>query len=297
MNFRILHYFLTVAHEQSITKAAELLHITQPTLSRQLMQLEEDLGVRLFEREQHRLKLTTAGSFLQQRGQEIIDLVEKTSFDIQTQEYNLSGRIVVGAGEYNSVRTLARLISSFQERFPEVKFDIFTGTADVIADKMQKGLIDIAVLQAPVDTSSFAYIRLHEKEELGILMRVDSPLRALPSLRASDLAGVPLIMPTRLQIRSEVLNWLSGDLANMNFLGTCNLLANAAILVEETGCCALVIRAPLMDENRFTFRPLQPPLISDVLLAWRRDTQQSRVLQKFIEHSRSQLQHAEPLPQ
>lgn len=167
MNFRILNYFLTVAHEKNITKAAEVLHITQPTLSRQLMQLEEDLGTKLFDRSRHNFALTPSGQFLVQRAQEILDMVEKTTLDIQDQEQNLSGSIAFGAGEYYATQTLAQLIGAFQKQYPAVTFDLFTATADTLLEKMEKGLIDIAILQAPVDTTNYEYIHLQKKGNLG----------------------------------------------------------------------------------------------------------------------------------
>ena len=233
MNFRILNYFLTVAHEKNITKAAEVLHITQPTLSRQLMQLEEDLGTKLFDRSQHKFALTPSGQFLVQRAQEILDMVEKTTLDIQDQEQNLSGSIAFGAGEYYATQTLAQLIGAFQRQYPAVTFDLFTATADTLLEKMEKGLIDIAILQAPVDTTNYDYIHLQKKEIWGILMRKDAPLATRKAIKACELCGLPVILPVRLQVRSEIFNWLSGDIAKMHFVGNCNLLANTAVLVEQ----------------------------------------------------------------
>lgn len=286
MNFRILNYFLTVAHEKNITKAAEVLHITQPTLSRQLMQLEEDLGTKLFDRSQHKFALTPSGQFLVQRAQEILDMVEKTTLDIQDQEQNLSGSIAFGAGEYYATQTLAQLIGAFQRQYPAVTFDLFTATADTLLEKMEKGLIDIAILQAPVDTTNYDYIHLQNKEIWGILMRKDAPLATRKAIKACELCGLPVILPVRLQVRSEIFNWLSGDIAKIHFVGNCNLLANTAVLVEQNNYYAITIRPPLMNENRFVFRPLQPALSGDILLVWRRDRQQSHTLQKFIDFAK-----------
>lgn len=286
MNFRILNYFLTVVHEKNITRAAEVLHITQPTLSRQLMQLEEELGVKLFDRSQHKFALTPSGQFLVQRAQEILAMVEKTTLDIQEQEENLSGTIAIGAGEYYSTQTLAKIIGAFQKEYPAVSFDLFTGTADVLLAKLEKGLLDAAILQAPIDTTNYAHIRLREKETWGVLMRKDVPLAKKIAIKASDLSGLPIVLPVRLQVRSEIFNWLSGDIANMHFVGSCNLLANTAVLVEQNNCYALTIQPPLMNENRFVFRPLQPLLTSEILLVWRRDRQQSLTQQKFIEFAK-----------
>ena len=286
MNFRILNYFLTVVHEKNITKAAEVLHITQPTLSRQLMQLEEELGVKLFDRSQHKFALTPSGQFLVQRAQEILDMVEKTTLDIQEQEENLSGNIILGAGEYYSTQVLAQIIGAFQKQYPAVTFELFTSTADMLLAKMEKGLIDAAILQAPVDTTNYDYIHLQEKETWGVLMRKDVPLAKKIAIKASDLSGLPIVLPVRLQVRSEIFNWLSGDIANMHFVGSCNLLANTAVLVEQNNYYAITIRPPLMNENRFVFRPLQPLLSGEILLVWRRSRQQSLTLQKFIDFAK-----------
>ncbi len=286
MNFRILNYFLTVVHEKNITKAAEALHITQPTLSRQLMQLEEELGVKLFDRSQHKFTLTQSGQFLVQRAQEIIDMVEKTTLDIQEQEANLSGSIAIGAGEYYATQTLAQIIGSFQKEHPAVSFDLFTGTADMLLAKMDKGLLDAAILQVPIDTTNYDYIHLQSKETWGVLMCKNAPLSAKETIKASDICGLPIVLPARLQIRSEIFNWLSGDIANMHFIGSCNLLGNTAVLVKQNNYYAITIKPPLMNTDIFTFRPLQPALSSDIVLAWRRGRQQSLAQQRFIEFAK-----------
>lgn len=286
MNLRILNYFLTVVHEKNITKAAEVLHITQPTLSRQLMQLEEELGVKLFDRSQHKFALTPSGQFLVERAKEILTMVEKTTLDIQEQERNLTGNIAIGAGEYQATQTLASLIGGFQKQYPAVKFDLFTSSADLLHDKLEKGLLDTAILQAPVDTTNYDYLRLQCRETWCVLMRSDSPLAKKAAITASDLRGLPLILPARLQVRSEIFNWLSGDIAKMRFVGSCNLLANTAVLVEQNNYYGLCVQMPLLDEARFTFRPLAPALHSEILLVWRRGRQHSLAMQKFIEFAK-----------
>lgn len=286
MNLRILKYFLTVVHEKNITKAAEILHITQPTLSRQLMQLETELNVKLFERNQHKLTLTPSGHFLVERAKEILSMVEKTALDIQEQEHNLTGNIAIGAGEYQATEILSNLIGGFQKQCPAVSFDLFTSSADLLHDKLDKGLLDTAILQAPVDTTNYDYLRLPLKETWCVLMRSDSPLAFKDAIAPSDLSGLPLILPARLQVRSEIFNWLSGDIAKMHFVGSCNLLANTAVLVEQNFYYGICVKLPLLDEKRFAFRPLKPALHSEILLVWRRDRQQSLAMQKFIEFAK-----------
>lgn len=286
MNLRILNYFLTVVHEKNITKAAEILHITQPTLSRQLMQLETELDVKLFDRSQHKFTLTPSGQFLVERAREILNMVEKTTLDIQEQEHNLTGSIAIGAGEYNATEVLAKLMGSFQKQYPAVNFELFTSSADLLHDKLDKGLLDIAILQAPIDTTNYDYLRLPIKETWCVLMRSDSPLAAKNAVTASDLSGLPIILPARLQARSEIFNWLSGDIAKMRFVGSCNLLANTAVLIEQNDYYGICVKMPILDEKRFAFRPLKPVLHSEILLVWRRDRQQSLAMQKFIEFAK-----------
>lgn len=286
MNFRILVYFLTVVREGNITKAADILHITQPTLSRQLMQLEEDLGVALFNRSQHKFTLTPAGSFLVQRASDIIELVEKAEHDLKNQETNLSGTICVGAGEIATVSLLAEIISEFQQKHPHVTFDLFTGTSDMIHERTEKGLIDIALLQEPVDLMNYSFLKWPQQEELGLLIRKDSPLAEKEYITAADLEGSRLILPSRLQLHSMLLNWLSGNIAKIRLAGTCNLLGNVFPLVEQMDACAIVVKTSQIDNSRFCFKPLQPAISTRVYLAWRSSAANSITVQKFIEFTK-----------
>lgn len=286
MNFRILNYFLTVARERSITKAADILHITQPTLSRQLMQLEAELGVILIDRTQHRFALTPAGSFLAQRAKDIIELVEKTAGDIKDQETNLSGNICIGAGEINSVHLLADLLQAFQQKYPQVTFDIFTATSDIIYQKTEKGLLDIALVMEPVDMVNYGFLKFPVKEQLGVVVRKDSPLAAKKSICAADLEDKQLLLPSRLQINSLILNWLSGNISRIRLIGTCNLLHNSYIIVEHFNCCAIVDQLDSMDESKLAFRPLEPPVEIQTYLIWRSSSAPSAATKKFIEFAK-----------
>ncbi len=286
MNFRILIYFLTVVRERSITKAADMLHITQPTLSRQLMQLEEDLGVKLFDRSQRKFTLTPAGSFLAQRAADIVDLVEKTEHDIKDQETNLSGNICFGAGEIASVNLLADIIHAFQQKYPNVTFELFTGTTDIIHQKTEKVLIDIALLQEPIDMLNYSFLTLPQQEEMGILMRTDAELAGKESVSAADLENRPLLLPTRLQLHSLILNWLSGNISKIKLIGTCNLQGNIFPLVEHMNCYAITVKTSLPDDKLFCFKPLQPPINTKVFLAWRSSATTSITVQKFIEFAK-----------
>ncbi len=292
MNFRVLNYFLAVAREQNISKAADILHITQPTLSRQLKQLEEDLDIRLFDRTQNKLLLTEEGSLLVHRAQEIITLVEKTKADLQDTDSNLSGSISFGTGELETAGTLADMIRIFQEKYPAVTFELFTNTSEIIAEKMQQGLIDVALLLDPVDITGYNFIRLPQSETLGVLMRADAPLAAKKFITAADLLGKPVVLPTRLQVHSAILNWFSSNIYKMNFAGTSNLSGNTKTLVVRNNYYGITVRPTILDESKIVFRPLSPSVSSDVFLTWRHSSQISLTVRKFIDFARAFLRSA-----
>lgn len=176
MEIRVLRYFLTVVREGGINRAAQVLHITQPTLSRQLSQLEEEVGVTLFHRGARKITLTNEGILMHRRAEEILALVERTEKELIEQEERVEGRIVIGCGELAAVWTLSEVIETFHKKYPLVSYDIFTANADLVKEQMEKGLIDIGVLLEPVDMEKFDFIRLEGKERWVVLMRPDDPL-------------------------------------------------------------------------------------------------------------------------
>lgn len=290
MNLRILNYFLTVAQEQNITKAAEILHITQPTLSRQLTQLEDELGVKLFDRSSHKLQLTNSGRFLLQRGQEIAQLIDKTEEELTEQELNLSGTIYCASGELYSMHIFSRLLAEFQENYPLVQFDFFSGTSDVIKDRMSKGLVDVAILVEPIDTTDYNFIRLPNFETWCVLMNADSPLADKEYITVEDLYGKSIIMPGRNQIRSEIYNWLGKGVKRMKIIGHSTLNANTAVLLTGRDAYGIVLNPRTYDKNTLRTVPLMPPLSSNAVLVWSRQRTNSLVLQKFVDFIKEQLQ-------
>ena len=286
MNLHVLGYFLTVAREQNITKAAEILHITQPTLSRQLVQLEEELGVQLFDRTQRKLTLTPAGNLLVHRGKDIMEMVDKAETEIRDTDTNLNGNISFGAGELNAVNVLADIIAAFQKQYPGVTFDIFTNTTDIMQERMEKGLLDISLAVEPIDVTNYDYIEMPQKEIMGIYMRKDSPLAAKQKISIKDLEGMPLILPTRLQVRSQILNWLSGHIAQVRIVGTINLVSNKAMIVERNNCYGIGVFYPPVLDGNVCFRPMYPAVENRVYLTWRKGMPQSPTVQKFIQFAR-----------
>lgn len=285
MEIRVLRYFLKVAQEESITHAAELLHITQPTLSRQLAQLEEELGVRLLERGKRRISLTEQGLLLQRRAEEIVSLADKAERELSEQDALVGGRIGIGCGEIASAQQLAALLSAFHERFPLISFELFTATADQVRERMDRGLIDVGLLLEPVDTDRYDYISMDAREEWGVVMRADDPLAAHSAVAATDLAHLPLILPQRISIQSELARWFGDLYPTLNVLFTSNLSTNSAVMVQQGLGYSLIVREslPFLDQNRLAFRPLAPALTAGSVLAWLRGQPRPRAASKFIE--------------
>ena len=286
MEIRVLRYFLTVVREESITKAADVLHITQPTLSRQLSQMEEEVGVKLFNRGSRRITLTNEGILLRRRAEEILQLVDKTEKELIEQEEQVEGKISIGCGEIAAVQVLPNLIKTFREKYPQVTFDIFTATADLVKEQMDKGLLDIGLLLEPVDMEKYDFIRLEVKEKWVVLMRPDSPPAEKETVTAKDLSALPLILPRRMNVQSELASWFGNYYDDLNIVFTSNLSTNSAIMVTGGLAYSLVIEGavPFWDQSKVTYRPLDPPLTATSVLAWKRGQPFSLAATKFIEH-------------
>ena len=287
MEIRVLKYFLMAAREENITKAASLLHLTQPTLSRQLMQLEKELGVKLFKRSKHRIILTEDGIFLRRRAEEIISLTDKTKEDFLNKHEQLSGSISIGSGELRSSRYLMRLISDFQRINPLVNFTLYSGNSDNIKERIEHGLLDIVLLQTPVDITKYTYVRTPVKEQWGILVREDSSLSSKKHLSPKDLYGMSVIMPGRELIQNELLNWLSPYEEDIHIIASGNLLYNMAILANETNSCVITLDMEC-HYSGMCFIPLSPAIESETVLAWKKSQAFSPASASFIEYIRTE---------
>lgn len=291
MEIRVLRYFLAVVREESITKASEMLHITQPTLSRQLSQMEEEIGVRLFDRGTRKIKLTNEGILLRRRAEEILQLVDKTERELVEQEEHVEGKVTIGCGEIASVRLLPELFRSFRGKYPGVSFDLFTATADLVKEQMDKGLLDIGLLLEPVDVEKYDFIRFDMKENWVVLMRPDDPLAERESITAKELALLPLILPRRSAVQSELASWFGDYYNKLDVVFTSNLNTNGAIMVEDGLAYSIVVEGAvsLWDQKRVIFRPLSPALTATSVFAWKRGQPFSLAATKFIECAKSFL--------
>lgn len=285
MEIRVLRYFLTVIREESITKASEALHITQPTLSRQLAQMEEEIGVKLFDRGTRKIRLTNEGILLRRRAEEILQLVDKTEKELVEQEEQVEGKISVGCGELASVQLLSRLFKNFHQKYPHVTFDIFTATADLVKEQMDKGLLDLGLLLEPIDMEKYDFIRMDRKERWVVLMPPDDPLAGKEGVTASDLSELPLILPRRMQVQSELASWFGDYYKNLHVLFTSNLSTNGAVMVSQGLAYSLVIEGavPFWDSSKIIYRPLYPELEATSVLAWKRGQPFSLAATKFID--------------
>lgn len=283
MELRTLKYFLMAAREENITKAASLLHVTQPTLSRQLMQLEDELGVKLFRRSKHSIILTEDGLLLKRRAQEMIELSEKTQKELSHKGELLTGEIAVGCGETRSMHILADMMFSFREQNPMIQFDIHSATADEIKDRIEKGILDIGLLTEPVALNKYEFIRMPLKEQWGILVRKDSPLSERKSVTPEDLKTVPLLMAKRELVKNEVENWFGDSYEKVEIAATYNLLANAAVMVENKIGAALCLNLGNNYDN-LSFVPLDPRLEIGSVLVWKKHQDCSQAARQFINH-------------
>ena len=283
MELRVLKYFLAVAREENITKAAALLHLTQPTLSRQLMQLEEELRVQLFRRSRYHIELTEDGMLLRRRAQELVDLAEKTTREFTMRETELMGEIAIGAGETRSMSFLSRAMVSFRERYPKVTFRIFSANADDVKERLDTGLLDMGLLTEPVDVGRYAFCRMKERDRGGVLVRLDSPLAGLDSVTPDDLEQVPLIISGRERVQRELANWFGDRWERLQIAASFNLILNAANMVRYGVGTALSFDLNFsFDDLRFI--PLSPTMDTGTVLVWKKDLVLTPVVEAFHQH-------------
>ncbi len=276
MEIRVLRYFLTVAREGSITRAANFLHLTQPTLSRQLQDLEKELGQKLFIRGSHNISLTPEGMILRKRAEEIVDMVDKTESVFRSISDTVSGDIYIGGGETESMKYIAEVIKDMREEYPAIKYHLYSGNAEDVTERLDKGLLDFGILIQPTDLSKYEYITLPSKDVWGVLMKKNSTLASKEEIKLDDLYGLPLIcsrqVVRRTSVKNDFLEWFGGNFEKMNVAATYNLVYNARIMVEEGIGYALTLDKLVntMHTSNIAFRPLSPKLESGLDIVWKK---------------------------
>ena len=273
MELRILRSFLAVVREQSICGAARALHITQPSLSRQIMELEEEVGGKLFERGNKKITLTEQGILLHKRAGQIMELVQKTQEEMASTGEDVSGVIYVGAGETQAFRVIATSLKDLMEQYPCIHFHLYSGNSEDVMERLDKGLLDFGLFIEPYNVTKYNYLRLPLVDRWGVLMRKDSPLAALDAIRAEDLWSVSLISSRQALEGGQLSSWLKIAPEKLRIVGTYNLLFNASLMVESGAGYALCLEGIVntTGESNLCFRPLSPALKSNVNFAWKKN--------------------------
>ena len=272
MELRVLKYFLAVAREENITTAAKSLHVTQPTLSKQLKELEDELGTQLFIRGNRRITLTEDGMFLRKRAQEILDLTEKTENELKESDEMICGDIYIGGGETDAIRILAKVVKQITQEYPLINFHLYSGNANDVTERLDRGLLDFGILIEPVDLKKYDFQKLPATDTWGLLMRKDSPLAAKDTIEPEDLLDLPLLCSNQTLVKNELSGWAGIDFDKMNIVTTYNLIFNASIMVQEGVGYALCLDKLVntTGDSYLTFKPLEPSLVVGLDIVWKK---------------------------
>lgn len=288
MEIRVLKYFLAIAQEESISKAAEVLHITQPTLSRQIMDLEVELKTKLLVRGKRNKKivLTEDGKLLKSRAQEIVELANKTEAEFLVDEKDISGDIYIGGGESDAMRIVAKTAKKLSKKYPNIKYHLYSGNGEDVTEKLNKGLLDFGLFIEPIDKKEYGFIQLPQNDRWGLLMKKDSPLASKDYIVPADLIDLPILTSRQYLVKNLISGWLGYDFDKLNVVGTYNLLFNASIMVEEGFGYALCIDKliNLSGDSNLCFKPLRPKLEVGVLIAWKKNQVLSKCAKLFLEY-------------
>lgn len=287
MELRILRYFLAVAREESISAAAEYLHITQPTLSRQIMDLEDELDVKLFIRgnRNHKMTLTEEGILLRKRAEELITLADKTMAEFHTKDDVISGDIYIGGGETDAMRLIAKAAKELQKRYPDIRYHIFSGNAEDVTERLDKGLLDFGILVGSFSLEKYNYLKLPVTDTWGLLMQKNSPLAEKAYITPQDIVGIPLLISRQALIHNEISGWCRRDIEGLHIAATYNLVYNASIMVDEGFGYALSLHKLVntSGDSRLCFRPLEPRLEAHLNVVWKKYQFFSKAAEKFLE--------------
>lgn len=285
MELRVLQYFLAIAREQSISAAAEFLHISQPTLSRQIKDMEDELGKQLFIRGNRKITLTEEGMILRKRSEEILGLVKKTEDEIALADDISEGDIYIGAGETYAIHILANCAHQLQIKYPGIRYHIASGDTKDVLEDLDKGIIDFGILFGNVDKSKYEAIEIPYKDVYGILMKKDCELAKKDVITPEDLWDKPLICNRNsCNNENEIFAWLKRDCSEINIVATYNLLYNASILVEENIGYAIALDKiiNISSESDLCFKPFDPPLYASMFLIYKKYQVFSKAAEKYL---------------
>lgn len=290
MELRVLQYFLAVAREQNISAAAQALHLTQPTLSRQLRDLEEELGKPLMIRGSRKITLTEDGMLLRKRAEEILDLVGRTEKEIAQSDESVSGDIYIGTGETDGVRQIVKTARQLQKSYPGILFHIVSGDAVDVCERLDKGLLDFGILLGDIDKVKYNYMELPMKDTWGVLMQRSSPLAEKAAVSPRDLWDKPLILSRQVDNKSGLYRWLKKEPSELHTVATYNLIYNASLMVDEgMGYAFTLDKLVNTTGSSLCFRPLKPRLELGMYLVWKKSQTFSRAMELFQDQLQENL--------
>lgn len=293
MELRLLQYYLAVVREGNISKAAEMLHMTQPTLSRQMTQLEKTLGTTLFVRGRH-FELTDAGVMLKHRAEEVVGLMNKIT-DEFTQQREIGGVISIGGGGLYAMQLLTPIMVEFRKLHPHVTFNLYTNNADYIKERIEQGLLDFGLLLEPVDVAKFEYIRMPAREQWGLFMTKENPLASQDFITKDDILKEPLITSDRLFVQKEIEAWFGDSYSQLDIFATYNIITNAVNIVASGAASALTIEGAVSQfcSDKFVFRSLQPELSMTSVFAWKKLRTGFTAASAFLEYFKNNVARKE----
>ncbi|MEE0511705.1 MAG: LysR family transcriptional regulator [Peptococcaceae bacterium] len=271
MEIRVLRYFLEVAREGNMTHAAQRLHISQPTLSRQIKELEEELGKKLFTRSNYSVKLTEEGMLLRKRAEDILDMADKTVAEFHAMDEINGGDIHIGCAESNGIAPFIQVIQSLQKQYPRIRYHFYSSGTEAVNERLDRGLLDFAIIVQEADPSKYNYLRIPVSDHWGLIMRKDSPLAQHSCIHLHDLTNIPLIL-SRQAMGEEMPRWFGETQDKLHIVATYDLLFNASVMVREgfgyvLGFDGLVYTGP---DSDLCFRPLEPALTSPMYIIWKK---------------------------
>lgn len=294
MEFRVLEYFLAIAREGSFSKAAKQLHITQPTLSRQISDLEKEIGKVLFIRGKKQVSLTEDGVFLFNRAKEIVSLKDKTLIEFSKNDDNVYGDVYIGGGESLGMRLIAKTIKLTQDKYPNIRFHLFSGNAESVVEKLEKGLIDFGILINSCVTDKYEHIKLGVCDQLGVLMRKDDVLANKNSISISDITNKPLIVSAQESLENIAKNNYEFNELTKKAMCTYNLLYNASLLVrEKVGYCICIDNIINTKGSDLIFKPLEPRIDVKLILVYKKYNIFSKAASIFLDLLKQEIKNNE----
>ena len=283
MELRVLKYFVEIANEGNITRAAQKIHITQPTLSRQIEQLEDELGEKLYTRESYGIKLTEEGLLLKKRAEEILEL--ETKIKIEFSGHDINGTVYIGAGETAGIKYVGKILRKLREKYSGIKYRMISGDAEDITYKLDKGLIDFGLFVGKVNLNKYNCKSLNEFDNWGVILRRDDELANKNFITPEDLRGRELLFSHQAKTQGEFSEWLGSPVKNLNIIGTHNLVYNASVMVREGLGILIAIDGIINTENdnELKFISLKPEMKAGLILAWKKEAVFSKAAKKFLE--------------